>query len=249
MAAAVRAHHHAAALRQPVDAERREERVQQARVIGVLDVLEIELPVVRQHLREAAGHHHRLVQHALDAARDLLAEIFLDRRHVVGQAAEDEAAEHRDAKLSRPVVGAAEGLGHAALAVDAVLEGDRLEVAFQVVVPGVIDAGEVAGMAAGVERDQRAAMRAAVLEGVNLVVEVARHDHRHRAEEGDAIIAGLLHLRFEAEKVPHRALEHALLLERVDFRRLIDPERNAGQRALRPFHRLCARLESRRAGR
>ena len=168
MVAAVWTDDHAALLRQPVDAEGGEEHVQQAGVIGVLDVLEIELPVVRQRLRETADHHDRLVQHALDPAGDLVAEIFLDRRHVLGRAAEHQAGEHRDAQLARAVVGAAERLRHAALAGDAVLEGDRVEVAFQVVVPGVIDAGEVARIAAAIERDQRPAVRAAVLECVDL---------------------------------------------------------------------------------
>ena len=218
-------------------------------MIGVLDVLEIELPVVRQHLGEAAGDDDRLVQHALDAGRDLFAEILLDRRHVVGKRAEHQSAEQRDAQFARAVVGAAERFVHAALAVDAVLERHRLEVAFQVVVPGVIDAGEVAGMAAPIERDQRAAVRAAVLEGVDLVIEIARHDHRHRAHEGGAVVAGLLDLGFEAEEVPHRAFEDAALLLRVDLRRLVDPERDARQRALRPFHPLCRVRNGEGAGR
>jgi len=41
----------AALIGQPADPEGREEAVQQAGVVGVLDVLEIELPVVVQYLR------------------------------------------------------------------------------------------------------------------------------------------------------------------------------------------------------
>ena len=52
MVAAVRAYREPAALGQPVDAERREKRMQQACVVGVLDVFEVELPVVRQDLRK-----------------------------------------------------------------------------------------------------------------------------------------------------------------------------------------------------
>ena len=54
--AAVRAHQHAAALGEARDPEGAEEGVEQARVVGVLDVLHVELPVVRQGLREAAQH-------------------------------------------------------------------------------------------------------------------------------------------------------------------------------------------------
>jgi len=58
-----------AGLAQAIDAERRQERVQDAGVIGVLDVLEIELPVVGQNLRRAADDVDRAaVEHALEPA-------------------------------------------------------------------------------------------------------------------------------------------------------------------------------------
>ena len=62
-------------------------------------------------------------------------------------------------------------VGHSALALDAVLEGDLPEVALPVVAPGVIDAGEGLRVAAGFQGDQGAAMRAAVLESIEFAVE------------------------------------------------------------------------------
>ena len=56
MAAAALADADTAALTQPVDAEGREEHMQQAGVIGVAHVLRIELPVVRQYFGKAADH-------------------------------------------------------------------------------------------------------------------------------------------------------------------------------------------------
>ena len=85
MAAAVRTDNESATLRQPVDTERREKHMQQACVIGVFDVFEIELPVVRQYLGKAAGDDRRLVHHALDAGCNLFAQIFLDRRYVASR--------------------------------------------------------------------------------------------------------------------------------------------------------------------
>jgi len=57
----------AAGLRQAVDAERRQKGVQDRGVIGVLDVLGIELPVIREDLRRAADDRGRPVKDAADA--------------------------------------------------------------------------------------------------------------------------------------------------------------------------------------
>src|SRR5216683_956407 len=57
-----------ALLRQLVQLERREEQVQNAGMVGVLDVLHVELPVVGQHLRDAADDNRdSTTQHAFDA--------------------------------------------------------------------------------------------------------------------------------------------------------------------------------------
>ena len=129
--AAVRAHGEAAALGQTIDAERREERMQQACMVSVLDVLEVELPVVREDLREAAGDDDRLVR-----TRLIRAATSAPRYSSIGgtsslRPAEHEPSEKGDPQLARAVVGAAEALVHAALPGDALLEGDRLEVAFR----------------------------------------------------------------------------------------------------------------------
>ena len=167
--AAVRAHQDAAPLGEARDPEGPEEGVEQARVVGVLDVLHVELPVVRQGLGEAAHDPHRAAQHAPDPPEDLRAQVLLDRRGLGREAREHEAVERGGAQLARPVVRLAERLRHPAAAVAALLERDADQAAPQVVGPGVIDALEVAARRAPVvERDQRAAMGAAILEGVDL---------------------------------------------------------------------------------
>src|SRR5262249_44777524 len=82
MVTAVGTDQYAAAHGQAGYAERGEEGVQQARVIGVLDVLDVELPVVGQGLHEAAHDPDRLGEHALDAAQHVGANVLLDRRRV-----------------------------------------------------------------------------------------------------------------------------------------------------------------------
>src|SRR5256885_7190867 len=71
----------AALLRQAVDAKAREEEMEQARMVGVLHVVHVELPVVRQHLRVRAEDLDRLDHHALDARQDLGAYIAFQRRN------------------------------------------------------------------------------------------------------------------------------------------------------------------------
>ena len=69
-------------------------------------------------------------------------------------------------------------------------------------------------MAAIVEADQRAAMRAAVLEGTQLGVFSARDHDGHGADEGGAVVADVGQFIFQAEEIPDRTLEQALLLKR-----------------------------------
>ena len=203
-------------------------------MIGVFDVFEIELPVVRQYLGKAAGDDRRLVHHALDASCNLFAQIFLDRRYVVVEAAEDESGEQRDAQFARPVIGTTESLAHAALAGNPFLKGDRLEVAFQVVIPGVVDTGEIAGAASAVERDQRAAMSTAIFECIDFIVEITRHYDGHRADEAHPVIARFGDLGLETEVVPGAALVDRLLLGGMQLCGLVHPVRDAGQRVTRP---------------
>ena len=85
-------------------------------VIGVLDVLEIELPVVRQDLRAAADHVKRPVQHALQAADDQRAEIGFEILDVLVERAEHQAAQFGDPQPLQVVLLLAELGRHAALA-------------------------------------------------------------------------------------------------------------------------------------
>jgi len=232
---AVRADQHPAPLREPRDPERAEERVQQARVVRVLDVLEVELPVVRQPLREAPEHLHRLVHHAAHAPEDLGAEIVFDRRSLWRERREHQAAERGRAQLARPVVGLAEVARHPAATVAALLEGDADQVAAQVVAPGVVDALERVLHAAGVvQRDQRPAVPAAVLERVHVAVLPADHDHRHLAHERRPKLAGLRNVGLETHVTPGGAFEDAAELGAVVRLVLVDPERHASQRVDRP---------------
>ncbi len=84
-------------------------------------------------------------------------------------------------------------------------------------------------MAAIVEADQRAAMRAAVLEGAEFAVFGARDDDRHGTDEGGAVVADVGEFIFQAEEAPDRALEQALLLQGEHVGVCVYPIRDAGK--------------------
>ena len=104
----------------------------------------------------------------------------------------------------------------------------------------MIDALEVLHRAAVFQADQRAAMRAAVLERGEIAVFRAHDDDGHAADEGRAVVAGVGEFDLEAEEVPGRAFEDALLLGREHVLFGVDPVRYARQ-ARRPVAGLLVR--------
>src|SRR5262249_56025105 len=96
-----------------------------------------------------------------------------------------------------------------------VLEGDGGEVALQIVGPRVVHALEVLGRAPVVERDEGAAMRAAILEGADRAVGRAHHDHGHLPDESGAEVTRLREIRLQANEAPRRPLEDAAKLRAV----------------------------------
>src|SRR5262245_47831005 len=139
------------------------------------------------------------------------------------------------------LLGAAVGR-HAALAAEPLAEGDAREVAGEVVAPIVIDADDVARLAALVEHEERAAVGTAVLEGVQRSALISRHHHRHGAEARAAIAARFRQLGFEAEEIPGRPAKDARLLLLVDVAVGVEPIRHPREPFGRPVSRCgCAR--------
>ena len=198
-------------------------------MVGVLDVLEVELPVARQDLAVAPEHFHRRLHHAPDPRRDLRADVALEGRRRLRQRGKHEPAEIGHAELARSLAPRLGVLGHAALPLHAAPERNTGEVAREVVGPVVIDAGDLLRVAAVRKAKERAAVRAAVLEAADRAGFVARHHHRHLADESSLEVALLRQLGLEAEEVPGVAAVDALLLAAVDVLVLVYPVGNAGQ--------------------
>src|SRR5262249_21863 len=130
-------------LRQPAQAEGAVEFVEQARVVGIAHVLEIELPV--------RGHPLPLIAEKLDGLAEALAEVFDEQRAevtfqrlgCVAERAEDDAVPPLDAERLQTMLSHVEVGRHATAALDTPGERNADEIAAVAVAPIVIDAGEI----------------------------------------------------------------------------------------------------------
>ena len=231
-------HDHASFLRQAVELERGEEHMQQARVVAVLDVFDVELPVVGQGLRETADDLHRLVHHTFDALADFGAEVVPDVGHVVRKTAEHQAGVHGNAQLARAVFFLAEVRRHAALTLDAFFERHTRQVALAVVAPCVVDTLEVVGLAGFLQRNERAAVRAAVFKGIDFAVRVAHHHHRRGASERGAVAALVGQICVQAQEVPGVAAENLRLFFGRHIQVAVERIGDAGERIGAPVNGL-----------
>ena len=78
-------HEDPALLAQAIDAESRQEEVEDAGVVSVLGILGVEFPIVGQYLGAAAENTGRAVQHTANPAGDLRPKIVLDIGNVVAE--------------------------------------------------------------------------------------------------------------------------------------------------------------------
>src|SRR5262252_1744801 len=229
-------HDDSALLREAIDAESRQEQVEDARVVRVLGVLGVKLPVVRQYLNAAAENASRPVQHATNPAGDLRPEIAFEIGRVVAERPEYEAREFRDPQTRKVVLILAEFGWHAALPLDPALERDAGQLPGQIIGPPVVDAAELFHIAA---------LRAAIDHRVDPAFVVSRDDDRGLANRRCDIIAWIGNLGCETEEIPGRALEDPLLLDLVLLGIGVEPERDLGEAVRRPrnsTHRLGAEL-------
>src|SRR6476660_1985813 len=117
-------HLDAALLRRAVDAVGDEELVQQAGVVGIAQVLGVELPVAGDELARVAEDADRPVEEALDDACAELAEVLLERLGLFGlEGAEEHASAVAYLHFPRGDRFHFEILGHTAFALQALAEG------------------------------------------------------------------------------------------------------------------------------
>src|SRR5208282_5952105 len=156
------------------------------------------------------------VQYPVNARADQIADVARQRRRLGGEGAEDEVAERIDAQFLQTVLLEAEARRHPALPGPPAAEGDTVEVACEIIAPGVVDAGQVVGMAAPLETNEVAAMRAAVDHRMDLAVLPAGDDDWGLAEKGRQVIARLRQLAGECQILPGRPEKDPAELGAID---------------------------------
>ena len=265
---AVFVHDHPAFLVRTPQAEGHEPGVQQARVIGILDVLHHQLPVARDALAVVAQQRERAaLEDAVQPGRDLRAEIVLQRLDGFAEGGEHQAMQHRHPQASEAVVLQVEVRRHAAVdavaILDAILERQSRQFAVELVGPLVIGAHEAARVAVRLLTEPHPAVGAPVLDhpdaGVHSAVPrrhaIANHDHLPLADPAELVVADVGDFHFEADIAPVLAVEDAFELALVQLRVGVGPEGHAagarpgpaGKR-LRCVHRGNIRGEARGCG-
>ena len=204
------------------EAEGDEPGVQQAGVVGVLDVLLHELPVTRNALAVVAQDLElAAVEQAIEPPQDLRAQVVLEGLHVEVEGGEDHAAARGHLQLGQAVVGGLEVRRHAALDLAVLLDAPPqrypAQLALQVVAPLVIRADEGTEVAVPFAAETHAAVGAHVLEDVERAVGVAHQDHRALAHHRSLEVPGVGHLGLQAHVAPVAPVEEALQLLAIDL--------------------------------
>ena len=200
--------------------------VHHRQVVLLHRVLDVDLPVA-VHLMDALAHQREIVEPVGPHQFGEVAEVVGQRRRVVVEIDEDEAAAGLQPELAQPVPGGIEVLRpfHPRRAV---------EPAVEIVHPAVIGAGEGAAVALAV-RHRGSAVAAVVGERAELPVPAADDQDRHAdIVDGDEI-AGFRHLVDMAEEIP-RPREQVADLQPVILLRRVAPRRQALRLLDRPEH-------------
>ena len=147
-----------------------------------------------------------------------LAEVVFNRWGGVRERAEHQAAEHLHVQRLQAMLSHVEIVRHAALAAQAVAEGHALQPSREVVAPRMVHAGQRFRVAAILQADKRALVRAAIDHRMDRAVLVAGDNDRHFPDRREPPVAGIGNLDLQAEKIPDRSAEQQPLLARIDFR-------------------------------
>ena len=225
------------------EAERDEPGVQQARVVRVLDVLLHELPVARNLLAVVAEDlEFAAVEQAVEVAQHFGSEEVFERLHVRVERSEHHAAAHRHLELVEAVRLGVEVLWHAAvdlaLLLHAAAKRHALQVTGEGIAPLVVRADEILFVAMALTAELHAAVRADVLDDVDVAVRIAHQHHRafadHRAHE----VTGFGTSASSPDVAPMLAIEEAFELFLVLRIALVGHERDAAAAVVLPFDAL-----------
>ena len=140
-------------------AERHQEGVQQRGVIGILEILVIELPIAGQRVAVVPQKPWlAAVEGRLELLEHLRPEVILKRFHIVEVGSKHDTAVSRNIEPTQSMLSVVEVGRHAALSVDAASEWNAGEIALKVVGPLMVGADEFFYVAAELAAELRGAM-------------------------------------------------------------------------------------------
>ena len=228
------------------ESEGDEPGVQQARMVGVLDVLLHQLPVAGDPLAVIAQNAQpAAVEHAVEIAQDRRAHEVLERLHRMVEGGEHDAAAQRHLELVQSVVCAVEVLGHSALdlavALDATAERNAQQVSLEAVAPLMVGTDEVGLVAVARAAELQAPVRTDIFDDADAPFEVAHHDHRAFADGAALEVAGLGDLGLQPNIAPVGAVEETIKLASVQRVAGVGRKRYAAAVARLPWQ-LCVTI-------
>src|SRR5919201_726897 len=187
----------------PEEPEGDEEDVEETGMVRILDVVEHQLPVRRDELSGVAEHLELpTVEHAVEELEHLQADELLERLDIIRERGEYHTMACGRMQLAQAVVLEVKVRGHPPLLLDAAPKVHADEVALQVVRPLVVWAHELGSMAEGLLAELHAAMRATVLDEVDIAGFVTHYNGRLVADGAALQVSRHWDLRFERDIGP-----------------------------------------------
>src|SRR5208283_27746 len=180
----------------------------------------------------------RFVEQAVEPGTHCRTKVVVERRRVVPEGREDEAAVAVDPQLLEAMVLRIEIGRHAGRSFNTVAEGHAPQVAARIVAPLMVDTDVAFRVAARGPADRRAPMRASIDPRRKAPVFTARDYHRRITDKSTFEVAGIGNLRFHCEVAPYRPTEDPLLLQLINVGRAIDLERHTGAVGAREINEL-----------
>ena len=213
-----------------------QEHVHQAGVIGVLDVLEHQLPIARDTLPHIAEEPQRTpIEHTVEIRQHGRAKVVCEWFDLRAKTGKDGAVTDRDLESLKPIRLAGEIGRHATLMLEATVERHPAQAPLEVVGPLMVRAGEPLHIPRWHTAKLDAAMRTAVDEDVHSPCLVTHQHHWPIANRHLLEIPRLRDFHLQADVGPALPTEDTAHLLLVDLGIGVGPERHPCHTFRRPM--------------
>src|SRR5215813_8191805 len=157
--------------------------MQEARVVRVPGVFGVQLPVRTDELAPITEDADRTVEDTIEPRSLCWTKICFDRLDLVVKGGEHDAVVRRDSQFGERDFCGIKICGIASLTFDAATEGHADQIAAEIVTPLMVDADVGSAIAAHLPANERAAVRAAIHERMQLALAISGHHDWRVANE------------------------------------------------------------------